>query len=268
MKATFLVKMWRVCRNPGLAIDYLYFLTRGIRIRGLRDERDTLRGTLDALAALAAPLPVVPLDEMYPETASSRELGELFAQYGSDKASKHNYHLLYSLVLEARRAEPLQILEIGLGTNDISRVSHMGAEGKPGASVRAFRDWAPLAQVRGADIDESILFREERIETFFVDQTDPQSLESLAAQFFHRGFDLIIDDGLHNPWANLNTLRALLPLRKPGGAYVIEDILERDRPVFGILRALLPPEMIPQMFQSRSGEYCLVVQEALEPSGG
>jgi glycosyltransferase involved in cell wall biosynthesis len=56
MKATFLVKMWRVCRNPGLAIDYLYFLTRGIRIRGLRDERDTLRGTLDALAALSAPL--------------------------------------------------------------------------------------------------------------------------------------------------------------------------------------------------------------------
>jgi predicted O-methyltransferase YrrM len=89
--------------------------------------------------------------------------------------------------------------------------------------LRAFRDWAPKAEVVGADIDRGVLFSEERIATHYVDQTDHDSLD-LLARTAGKGFDLIIDDGLHLPHANLNTIEFLLPLLKPGGVMVIEDI--------------------------------------------
>ena len=39
----------------------------------------------------------------------------------------------------------------------------MGIKGKPGASVRAFRDYFDKAIIYGADIDSKILFFEKRI---------------------------------------------------------------------------------------------------------
>ena len=57
------------------------------------------------------------------------------------------------------------IFEIGLGSINTKIVSNMGKFGKPGASLRAFRDFCPNAIIYGADIDQSILFKEERIKT-------------------------------------------------------------------------------------------------------
>ena len=104
------------------------------------------------------------------------------------------------------RKEISNILGIGLGTNNTNLVSTMGTEGKPGASLRAFRDFCMNAEVIGADVDESILFKEDRIKTFYVDQTSNNSLNNLKDKFTNK-FDLIIDDGLHSPDANINTLR-------------------------------------------------------------
>lgn len=162
--------------------------------------------------------------DVSPDTA---ELGELFRKHGSDKSTHHDYYEVYGSLIN--RHEPLRILEIGLGTNNIDTPSNMGLGGSPGASLRAFRDWAPKAEVYGADIDRRILFEEDRIKTFFVDQTDPASLKALVSQV-GSGFDLIIDDGLHEPHANLNTIEALLPLLKPSGAMVIEDIEKSHLP--------------------------------------
>jgi hypothetical protein len=97
------------------------------------------------------------------------------------------------------------ILEVGLGTDNDAVASNMGAAGKPGASLRAFRELLPHARIYGADVDRSILFDEENIQTFFVDQTDFQSIDALDEAIGH-DFDLIIDDGLHSPDANLAML--------------------------------------------------------------
>ncbi len=70
----------------------------------------------------------------------------------------------------------------------------MGAGGVPGASLRAFRDYLPKATIIGADIDKRILFQDGRIQTYFVDQTDLRSLESLGENI-PDFVDLIIDDG-------------------------------------------------------------------------
>ena len=52
----------------------------------------------------------------------------------------------------------------------------MGKYGKPGASVKAFRDFFSNANIYGADIDKEILFKEHKISTFYVDQTNINTL--------------------------------------------------------------------------------------------
>jgi hypothetical protein len=105
-------------------------------------------------------------------------LKALFDHHGSDKANSHNYHILYSSILgDGEKIE--NIFEIGLGTNNSDVVSNMGSGGKPGASLRAFRDYCPNANIYGADIDSRILFSEERIRTFYLDQTRLDSFQNL-----------------------------------------------------------------------------------------
>jgi SAM-dependent methyltransferase len=180
----------------------------------LRDSEEAVHG----LARLATPSVADWPNNHSPDAAA---LGELLLEHGSDKSTHHDYHEVYASLLD-RRAR-LRILEIGLGTNNLAIQSNMGLGGRPGASLRAFRDWAPHAAIFGADVDRDILFEEERIKTFFVDQTNTESLKLLSSQV-GANFDLIIDDGLHLPHANLNTIEALLPLLKPGGTMVIEAI--------------------------------------------
>ena len=115
------------------------------------------------------------------------------------------------------------LLEIGLGTNDETIVSTMGRFARPGASLRAFRDFLPASNVFGADIDRSILFNEERITTFWVDQTSDESLRALEARI-PDDVHLIIDDGMDSPDANVQVLMLGLRLLPVDGCLVIEDI--------------------------------------------
>jgi SAM-dependent methyltransferase len=184
--------------------------------------------------------PIRKWEDLYTEIASSKdckELGALFTSYGSDKSVKHNYYLAYATILKGKRQTPLAIWEIGIGTNDPSHASSMGVDGKPGASLRAFRDWAPHATVYGSDNDRSTLFSEERITTSFLDQTVPSTFTDLDLPV--NEFDLIIDDGLHTSWANINTLNFALAHLKPDGVFVVEDILERYLPWWNVVGALL-----------------------------
>ena len=168
--------------------------------------------------------------------------------YGSDKAH-HRYHELYGTILCDRNSVG-NILEIGLGTNNTDVISNMGASGKPGASLRAFRDLCPNAKIFGADIDKRVLFQEDRIETHFVDQTKPATLEQLR-RILPDSFDLVIDDGLHSPSANVETLRFGINIIKQGGWVVIEDIVGEAVPIWQVVAALLPSKFRPHIFKAR-----------------
>ena len=152
-----------------------------------------------------------------------KHLEELFNKYGSDKATIHDYHKIYAAILSPFK-EVNSLVEIGLGTNNTDTISNMGVHGRPGASLRAFRDFLPGASIFGADIDSRILFQEERITTTFVDQTDKNSFYSLSKLLNGRMPQLIIDDGLHSPDANINTLNFGISHVGTGGWVVIEDI--------------------------------------------
>jgi hypothetical protein len=155
---------------------------------------------------------------------NSDRLGSILEQNNSDKSTRHDYHHLYSYILNELDTEPLRIFEIGIGTTDTTLVSSMGITGRPGASLYSFREYLPNAYIYGADIDRNILFTDERIKTCYVDQLDKTSFDNVKKTFGDIEYDLIIDDGLHSIGANFNTLLFALDNIKINGWIVIEDI--------------------------------------------
>ena len=155
---------------------------------------------------------------------NQEKLGKLFNKYGSDKASKHDYYIFYSYILtKLGLNSELNILEIGLGTNNPKLLSNMGKNGKPGASLRAFEEFLPNSNIYGADIDKNILFNKNRIKTTYIDQLNEKTFKNVN-NFDNIEYDLIIDDGLHSITANLNTLIFALNKVKKNGWIAIEDI--------------------------------------------
>ena len=191
------------------------------------------------------------IEQVFTDTearAAADALKFLFAKFESDKSTGRNYHHLYGGILKTKH-DISCLLEIGLGTNNLDVVSNMGTAGVPGASLRAFREYLPNATIIGADVDRRILFQEDRIQTYFVDQTDLASLESLAMTV-PDSIDLIIDDGLHSPNANLAVLAFGLKKLKNRGWLVIEDIAERAAPLWEVVGALLPDTFASQLLRA------------------
>jgi len=202
----------------------------------------------DGRAAIAN-VPVTSFADDAGKRNAAVRLKELYDHYGSDKARYHDYHLLYGPLL-SKPSSVTALLEIGLGTNNPRLVSNMGKKGSPGASLRAFRDFLPKAQVYGADIDRKILFQEDRVATFFVDQTDPASLKALGGMVGD-DFDLIIDDGLHSPNANLAVLDFGLRKLKVGGWLVVEDIRREALPIWQLAAAIIPRQFEARLVAAR-----------------
>jgi SAM-dependent methyltransferase len=104
----------------------------------------------------------------------------------------------------------------------------MGAGGTPGASLRGWRAFFPQAQIFGADIDRRILFQEDRIATFHCDQTSVTSI----AQIPETGFDIVIEDGLHEFDANVCFFENFVSRLNSGGIFIIEDICGKTFPMW------------------------------------
>lgn len=162
-------------------------------------------------------------------------LNSLCEAYGSDKGAigteghpytwaPHSYADWYERHLGHCRDGVRAVFECGLGTNNPDTPSSMGERGKPGASLRVWRDYFPNAEIYGADVDRGSLFQDERIRTFYVDQTNAAEVDELWRQVGDVQFDLFIDDGLHEGDAAVTLLKGSLHKVKPGGLYVIEDV--------------------------------------------
>jgi hypothetical protein len=167
------------------------------------------------------------------------EMAGLCDKYGSDKGSlktgehvyrwmAHSYTDFYSRTFSHCRRSVRKVFECGLGTNSPALVSSMGIAGKPGASLRMWKDYFPEAIIYGGDIDEQILFHEERIKTFYLDQLDPQAISAFWQQVGERDFDLMIDDGLHTFEGGTTLFEHSIEQLADTGIYVIEDVLRDD----------------------------------------
>jgi hypothetical protein len=139
----------------------------------------------------------------------------VMTRYGSDKGRGwHNYTTVYSALMGKLRKRPLRILELGLGPL------------RPGASLRGWQELFPLAPIYGADINRDILITESRIKSFYCDQCDSHAIGELWSQpALREAMDVIVDDGLHTFEGNISFLDLSLGHLKPGGIYIVEDII-------------------------------------------
>jgi hypothetical protein len=103
---------------------------------------------------------------------------DLFWKKAIHMAGRH-IHILTTIIcyLFSRRQHIKKFFECGLGTNNPNLLSSMGSMGKPGASLRVWRDYFLNAIIYGADIDKDILFAEEKIKTFYIDQLDSVAIK-------------------------------------------------------------------------------------------
>ncbi|OBJ35701.1 hypothetical protein A5630_08840 [Mycolicibacterium mucogenicum] len=146
----------------------------------------------------------------------------------------HTYTDFYEMLFGQKREAVRSVIECGLGTNNPSRESSMGVTGTPGASLRVWREYFPHADVVGIDIDKDILFTEDRIRTYYCDQTDASSVQEFksAAAIPAGSVDVIIDDGLHKFHAGKCLFENTFDLLKDDGVYIIEDVTLRDRQAY------------------------------------
>jgi hypothetical protein len=143
-------------------------------------------------------------------------LTKLCEFYKSDKGSinhhkkgiwgwrAHTYSNYYYSLFNHFKDDVKLVFECGIGTNNLDFPSNMTVNGIPGASLRVWRDYFKNAQIYGADIDKNILFQELRIKTYYVDQLNTLSIETMWKEIGIQNFDIIIDDGLHTDDANIN----------------------------------------------------------------
>ncbi len=150
------------------------------------------------------------------------ELSHICQKHGTDKGAinaadhpqsrVHNYADFYEVIFDGIRQKVKHVLECGIG--------HMAT----GSSLRTWQEYFPNAIITGVDIDESLLFNEERIETYQIDQTDPTSIKQFLEKIKNRKFNIIIDDGLHTAEAGITFFDNMIDNLTNDGIYIIEDV--------------------------------------------
>lgn len=150
------------------------------------------------------------------------EIGELNS---TDKVG-HGYTKLYDELFMHMRYTPVRILEIGFWR---------------GRSARMFLEYFPRSVVHEVDIAPKWDCYEripkslrKRLKVWVADQGSPESLKMMLNDIAKsppnkdkRGvkpFDIILDDGSHDPKNQLTAFDVLWPQVAEGGFYVIEDL--------------------------------------------
>jgi hypothetical protein len=150
-------------------------------------------------------------------------LTRLAIKHGTDKWGPHFYTPLYHELFRHLRDQPIRLLEIGVGGNDIKTFG--------GASLAMWVDYFANGQITGIDIMEKRLPLDPRVKVFRGSQDDTTFLKQVCDE---RGpFDIVIDDGSHVPEQVVASFHALFPALKDGGIYVIEDVQAAFWPDFG-----------------------------------
>lgn len=164
-------------------------------------------------------------------------INKLCDKYGTDKGEtqesnhpydfpSHNYADFYDLLFRIRRKDVQLLIECGIGTNNMYKLSSNKVNGSPGASLRMWKEFFPSARIIGVDIEREILFKEDRIDTYYCDQLKKISIENFAkeAELVESSADIIIDDGMHDFIAGKSFFEVMIKFLNEDGIYIIEDV--------------------------------------------
>lgn len=133
---------------------------------------------------------------------------------GTDKAhDDHKYTDCYASLLDPIRDSVRNMTEIGIAA---------------GNSLQMWHDYFDKAAITGVDIS---IYRQARITMGKLPRVrlsrgssvDPEIGKKL--RMAEASMDLIIDDGRHTPWPQMETLVNFWRFLKPGGYYIMEDVM-------------------------------------------
>jgi len=113
------------------------------------------------------------------------------------------------------RNEVKNVLEIGIGTPEA--MPHVKGY-KAGASLRMWRDYFQDATIYGVDSNQSAV----------AEASDPPRIVTKHVDdgYAYPKFDLVVDDGSHDPQDQLKYFEVLRLSMAPGSLYIIEDVDE------------------------------------------
>jgi hypothetical protein len=150
------------------------------------------------------------------------DLCKTMKKHGSDKCSDwHNYTPVYSRIFSNIRHDVIDFFELGI---------YMGG------SVKGWADYFRNSQILAGDVDKNYLVNNERIKSFICDQDDANSIRSLWENFSGKRFDVIIEDGKHEFFSNMNFFQNSVHMLKENGIFIIEDLTHQTQHAFeGIL---------------------------------
>jgi hypothetical protein len=180
------------------------------------------------LRTLALLLPALPA------AAGPMSLAALAAAHGTDKL-RHGYIPVYDS-------------HIGPGKSGIRAVLEFGV--LYGSSIKMWRDWLPQSTIVGIDNFSGIMgawrnhghgrhianhtkflvearagLHGDHVVLLDRNVSNEAGLRTAVADLrAHAPFDLIIDDASHSSHDQMACLAAALPLLRPGGLFIIEDI--------------------------------------------
>lgn len=156
-----------------------------------------------------------------PPSSTMMTLGCLMMKHRTDKGFEHGYFRTYSRLLrpyvtgaDADAPNGVRMLEIGYFE---------------GASVKVWREYLPNVEAlhvieknSGMGLGTKKVLDDEGTTLYSGDQSDASFLEMVVKDGGGE-YDLIVDDGSHDPTHQLNSFESLFGSVRPGGLYVVED---------------------------------------------
>lgn len=140
--------------------------------------------------------------------AARPTLNEIGLAHGTDKSSEiHDYLEVYERAIGHLRDRNFQLVEIGV---------------HKGSSTRMWAEYFQQARIIGVDIKKSCKqYETDRIRIRIGNQSKPEFLARLARETSPL---VVVDDGSHVWRHQIDTFRALFPVVRPGGYFIVEDI--------------------------------------------
>ena len=113
------------------------------------------------------------LCEKYMSDKGSISHNKKFTWYGGP----HSYSNYYFSIFNHFKDDVKLVFECGIGSQS-------------GASLRVWKEYFKNAQIYGADINKDVLFEDDRIKTFYVDQLNTSSIEVMWKKIEIKNFDI------------------------------------------------------------------------------
>jgi hypothetical protein len=136
-------------------------------------------------------------------------LKNLFEKYNSDKGQKHHYDIFYDEEFKNLKEKEINFLEIGI---------------LEGSSLKTWIEFFPNATIFAIDIlpkNSVEILNHPRVKYLQHDSTDIKIIDEIKK--WNVAFDIVIDDGLHTPYANQKTFENIFSFLSSTGKYYIED---------------------------------------------